>query len=65
MRREIPTGVAITLIVLAILIAGGAVWVLLNRPRVGEGEAPKTFMPKPPYAGQKGATPIQPPPQGK
>ncbi|MFA0733036.1 MAG: hypothetical protein LKKZDAJK_000880 [Candidatus Fervidibacter sp.] len=52
MRREIPAGVAVAVIIVALVVAAGVMWFLMNRPSGGGGTAPKEFMPKPPYARQ-------------
>jgi len=56
MRREIPFGVALLIIVVAVLLIGAIGWFLTMRRPTGGGQAPKEFMPqKPPYApGQMG-----------
>ncbi|MDW8122949.1 MAG: hypothetical protein RMK62_11625 [Armatimonadota bacterium] len=50
MRQQVPLGLAIVIIILVVLIAGGAVWFLMGRAPKPEGQAPKEFMPRPPYA---------------
>ncbi len=50
MRQQIPLGVAVAVIVVVALVAGGLIWFLLGRSPKPEGQAPKEFMPRPPYA---------------
>ncbi len=59
MRREIPLGVAVVVIIAALVVTAGVMWFLMNRPSGNGGTAPKEFMPKPPYARQ--GTPPAPP----
>ncbi len=57
MRREIPLSTAVIIIVVAAIVIFAVGWFLTSRRPSGEGQAPKEFMPKPPYAAPGKAQP--------
>lgn len=57
MKRDIPLGMAIAIIVVAALAIFAVGWWLTSRSPTSGAQAPKAFMPKPPYAAPSKAQP--------